>query len=364
MSEQAVSTDVRLPAPPPDSVRALLQTAEVQKRFEQVLADRAPQFIASLAQVVYHNPGLKKCDSMSVIGAALVAASLDLPIDPNLGYAAIVPYKDHAQFQMQWKGYVQLAHRTQQYAAIHVTEIYEGEVAAVNRFTGTISFGQRVGDKVTGYLAYFKLLNGFEKFLYMTTEEIDAHGKRYSKSFEHAASPWQTNREVMYRKTPIKLLLKTWGVLSVEMRTAMQAELPPDENGHGPQWAEETASAGEESPEERKARLRADQEALWGDGEESRPAAEPKKADNGQPTPRATLKGKKYLAAFAQFVKQYPYYAGKGGAPDVERMAQAAYRDGYKVVTDENLADVLASLEAREVARQQMEAEAAAGEAA
>jgi recombination protein RecT len=228
--------DVSRVTPPAGTLRDLLRVEEVKKRFEEVLGAHAGQFIASLASLVYRSPALQECEPFSVIGAALVAASLNLPIDPNLGYAAIVPYNDNktgkkiAQFQMQWKGYVQLAHRTRQYANIHITEVYEGEIKSINRFTGAVSFGERKGDSITGYLAYLKLTNGFEKYWYMTIEQLQTHGKRYSKTYNNPKGMWKTDPEVMYRKTPIKLLLKTYGVLSVEMQKAIQAEAPLDED--------------------------------------------------------------------------------------------------------------------------------------
>lgn len=233
----------RLPTPAPGSLRALLEQVDVQKRFEQVLGSRANQFIANLASVVHRSPALAECVPSTVIAAGLIAASLDLPLDPNLGYACMVPFnngrtgKKEAQFQMQWKGYIQLAHRTRQYTNIHLTEVYEGEVRSVNRLTGELAQGARTGDTIIGYLAYFKLTNGFEKFLYMTLEELEAHGKRYSKGFSDPKSMWKKDPEVMYRKTPIKLLLKTYGVLSVDMQRAIAAETPPDDepaaNGNG-----------------------------------------------------------------------------------------------------------------------------------
>lgn len=236
-------TPRRLPTPTPGSLRSLLEQVDVQKRFEQVLGSRANQFIANLASVVHRSPALAECVPSTVIAAGLIAASLDLPLDPNLGYACMVPFnnnrtgKKEAQFQMQWKGYIQLAHRTRQYKNIHLTEVYEGEVRSVNRLTGELVQGARTGDTIIGYLAYFRLTNGFEKFLYMTIEELEAHGKRYSKGFSDPKSMWKKDPEVMYRKTPIKLLLKTYGVLSVDMQRAIAAETPPDDepagNGNG-----------------------------------------------------------------------------------------------------------------------------------
>jgi len=229
----------RLPAPPAGTVRALLQTETVKARFHEVLADKAPLFIASLATLVYASRQLKDCEPYSVIASALKAAALALPIEPSLGFAAIVPYGKDAIFQMQWKGYVQLALRTNQYRNIHVTEVYEGMVHAVDPFTGEIKKGERTGDPVIGYYAFFELLNGFKKEMYMTVAEVQAHGLRYSKTYHKDTSAWKKDPDAMGRKTVIKRLLTRYGILSIEMRQAIQAEIPdepdapPAENGNG-----------------------------------------------------------------------------------------------------------------------------------
>jgi len=224
-----MSDQPRLPAPAAGTVRALLQSEAIKSRFQEVLKDRAPQFIASLASLVYSSTALKTCEPNSVIVSALKAAALDLPIEPALGFAAIVPYSNVAQFQIQWKGYVQLALRTNQYSTINVREIYEGMVRGVDPFTGEIKRGEKTGEKVIGYFAYFRLLNGFEKSEYMTVEEVHAHGVKYSKSYGKGGSKWQTDPDAMGRKTVVKKLLTRWGILSIQMQEAVKAESVPDE---------------------------------------------------------------------------------------------------------------------------------------
>ena len=241
-----------LPAPAAGTVRDLLRLESVKERFREVLADKAPQFIASLASLVYASRQLKACEPYTVIAAALKAAALDLPIEPSLGFAAIVPYGEMAQFQMQWKGYVQLALRTNQYANINVTETYTGMITGIDPFTGVVKKGKRTGDEVTGYYAYLKLINGFEKEVYMSVDEVLAHGKKYSKTFEKAGSTWKTNPNAMGRKTVIKQLLTRWGILSVEMQNAFQAEIPPQDtliasdNGGAPVEADEAEDSSDE----------------------------------------------------------------------------------------------------------------------
>ncbi|OPY83162.1 MAG: recombination and repair protein RecT [Smithella sp. PtaU1.Bin162] len=211
-----------------DAISALLSKEAIKKRFEQVLGKKAAGFMSSVISAVNSNGELKKANPMTVVAAAAVAASLDLPINPSLGFAHIVPYKKDgipiAQFQMGWRGFVQLGMRSGQYKTINTCAVYEGELIESNRFTGEMFFDEnkRTSDKIVGYVAYFKLINGFEKYLYMTVEQIHAHGKQYSKSYSNAKGKWQTDFESMALKTPLKLLLSRWGILSLEMQSAVQ----------------------------------------------------------------------------------------------------------------------------------------------
>lgn len=206
------------------SLEVLLNKDNVKKRFEEILGKKAAGFMSSIISATKANPRLRSANPNSVLSSAVVAATLDLPINQNLGFAHIVPYGGEAQFQMGWKGFVQLAIRTNQYRSMNAAAVYEGELKEYNRITGEIEFdlAGRKSNKVIGYVAFFRLINGFEKYFYMTLEEVTAHGKRYSKSF--STGNWQTNFEPMALKTVIKLLLSKWGILSIEMQTAMEAD--------------------------------------------------------------------------------------------------------------------------------------------
>jgi recombination protein RecT len=220
------------------TLTALMSQANVRGRFEQILGQKAAGFISSVINVVNNNKHLQEADPKSVLAAAVVAATLDLPINPNLGYAAIVPYREGggppvAQFQMQWKGFVQLGLRTSLYEAMNASEVYEDELEFWNPITGEIRFTpmdkwkfryEGRTDKIVGYVAYFKLLAGFEKYWYMTVAQIHAHGKRYSKSYSNPKGKWQTDFHSMALKTVIKQLLSKYGILSVDMQTAMRAD--------------------------------------------------------------------------------------------------------------------------------------------
>lgn len=210
----------------PQGLAALIKSPAVRARFMDVLREKGEGFIASVLAVVNNNALLAKATPMSVISAAMTAATLDLPLTTGLGYAAIVPFfnskegRTDAQFQIMTRGLVQLALRSGQYAAIEVNEVYEGEVSSYNRFTGAYSFGERTSDKIVGYMGYFRLVNGFEKFLFMSVGDIQSHAQRYSQTAKKGYGLWVDQFDAMARKTILKLLLARWGVLSVEMQRA------------------------------------------------------------------------------------------------------------------------------------------------
>lgn len=198
--------------------KALLNSENVQERFKQLLDKRAPDFLASLLSLVGADEKLMACSPQSIFTAAAKAAILRLPIAKELGFAYIVPFKGEATFIVGYKGLVQLAVRTGQYVAINAAEIYEGEELTVDRLTGTIKLnGRRTGDNVTAYVAYFKLRNGFEKFVSMDKPGVDRHARRYSKSYGNDRSAWTTNFDDMAKKTVLRQLLGKWGLLSIEM---------------------------------------------------------------------------------------------------------------------------------------------------
>ncbi|BBU40719.1 hypothetical protein APP_30110 [Aeribacillus pallidus] len=232
LKEQLVKRNVRKPAAngngEPITLKALLASPKVKKRFEEVLDKRAPQFMTSIINLYSNDSGLQKCDPMTVISSAMVAASLDLPIDKNLGYAWIVPYYDRktksyrAQFQLGYKGYIQLALRTSQYRAINVIEVYEGQLKRWNPLTEELEldFEAKESDNVVGYAGFFELINGFRKTVYWTREQIEAHRKKYSKS----DFGWKNDFDAMAKKTVLKSLLSKWGILSIEMQNAFNED--------------------------------------------------------------------------------------------------------------------------------------------
>lgn len=209
--------------PPISGIKALLNSYSVKKRFEEILEKRAPQYMSSIINLVNSDTNLQKCDPMSVISSAMVAATLDLPVDKNLGYAWIVPYGNRAQFQLGYKGYVQLALRTGKYRAINAIPIREGELIKWNPLTEelVVDFEQRKSDAIIGYAGYFELVNGFRKTVYWSKEEIEAHRKRFSKS----DFGWKNDYDAMALKTVIRNMLSKWGILSIEMQEAYSRDI-------------------------------------------------------------------------------------------------------------------------------------------
>lgn len=214
-----------------NQIETAVQLPEIQNKFRQLLGDRGNQFLGSLLSASVLNKDLAECPAESVINAALIAASINMPINQSLGFCYIIAYKDRngvkmAQFQMGWKGLVQLCIRSGQYESIWVTEVYEGE-GRWNRFTGKFEqTGEKVSNKIVGYLAHFQLLSGFKSSLYMSEDEIETHALAYSQSYKYqkSSSIWAKNRAAMGKKTVLKLLLSRFGIMSVEMEKAVIAD--------------------------------------------------------------------------------------------------------------------------------------------
>lgn len=206
------------------TVKGMLETPAFKKKFEEMLGKKAAGFISSIIAVTNSNNYLMQANPSTVIGAAAQAAMLDLPINQSLGFAYIVPYKGEAQFQLGYKGYIQLAQRSGQYVDIGAKTVYEGELEYENRLLDKFRFGERTSDKVIGYLAYFRLTNGFEKMLYMTLDEMQAHAKKYSKNYKGGTAKWGiADFDVMAEKTVLKRLLSKYGPLSIESVQMSQA---------------------------------------------------------------------------------------------------------------------------------------------
>lgn len=211
----------------PLSIKGFFDQQTVKTKFAELLGKRATSFITSVLQIIASNDLLKNAEPTTVYQAAAVAATLDLPLNNNLGFAYIVPFnnrkanKVEAQFQLGYKGYIQLAMRSGQFKTISATPVYDGQLISENPLTGfEFDFTQK-SDKVIGYAGYFKLVNGFEKTLYMSVEELQKHGLKFSQTFKKGFGLWKDDFDSMATKTVLKLLLSKYAPLSVDMQTAI-----------------------------------------------------------------------------------------------------------------------------------------------
>lgn len=228
-TQQGVSTLKRF--------NACIASEQTQNYLQQVLHERKSSFVNNLVALVSNQTNLQECAPMSLVYAALKATALNLPLDPNLGFAYIIPYKNNkkntteAQFQIGYRGLIQLAIRSGQYLLLNVTEVRHGEYRGENLLTGEVDIAMvpnRESQPVIGYVAFFKLVNGFTKVLYMTVEKVKEHALRYSQTYSskydyvRKSSKWTTDFDEMAKKTVLKLLLGKFGPLSVEMQNAIQ----------------------------------------------------------------------------------------------------------------------------------------------
>lgn len=184
---------------------------------------KVSQFVTSVISLVSSSEELKTVDKHTLLTACLSATSMNLPVNQNLGLAYIIPYKGKAQLQVGYKGFIQLAQRSGQFKTIDAKPIYEGQIEDDDSFGGfKFNWKGKTSEKIIGYASYFKLLNGFEKILFMTTEELKKHGKRYSQTYKkYGTGLWEDNFDAMATKTVIKLLLSRFAPLSIEMQKAV-----------------------------------------------------------------------------------------------------------------------------------------------
>ena len=208
--------------PAENNLAVVVKQDAVQKRFTDILGKNAPSFISSVISTVKNTPALQKCDPMSVLTAAINAATLRLAVNPNLGQAYLVPYNNQCQLQVGWKGLVQLAQRSKRYKSITAASVYEGEITSFNKFTEEVTYGERISDKLVGFFARFELIDGFTKSMFWSTADMEQHALKYSKSYRYdkqnnrSSSIWSSNFEAMGIKTLLRKLLSQYGPLSID----------------------------------------------------------------------------------------------------------------------------------------------------
>lgn len=239
--QQAAQTGAA-PAAPTDPAKTsimgimngILDSEGYRKRFDELLGTRTPQFVSSIVSMVNGTPALKEAflkAPATVVQAALKAATYDLPIDPGLGFAYIVPFwnskdrRKEAQFILGYKGMIQLALRTGAYKTINVVEVKEGELKRFNRLTEDIELefveDEEVRDKLAtiGYAGFYRLINGTEKTVYMTCAQVEAHERKHRKG-DFQSSTWRDNFDAMACKTVLRNLIGKWGLMSIQYQRA------------------------------------------------------------------------------------------------------------------------------------------------
>lgn len=224
-------------------LNSLLDREGFRKRFNDLLGKRAPQFVSSVVSLVNADVNLQKAfhqSPMSVIQAALKAATFDLPIDQNLGYAYIVPFNNtvktengeekrmEATFILGWKGMHQMALRSGVYKTISVVEVREGEFISYDRLTGDLELSFEEDDEardelpVIGYAGYYRLVNGAEKTIYMTRKQVEAHERKF-RNGQYMGKGWRKDFDAMALKTVYRQLIGKWGVMSIDYRSSQEA---------------------------------------------------------------------------------------------------------------------------------------------
>lgn len=229
-----------------------------QEYLKKVLSDKKDAFVSNLVSLVANDAKLQECEPATLMYGAIRATASDLPLDPAFGCAYLIPYKNNklgiteAQFQIGYRAYGQLALRSGLFKCINDTDVREGELVNRNRLTGQIDFNFEQDDKrrselpIIGYVSYFQLLNGFESTLYMSVEELKAHGLRYSQTYRSKyanvrdSSKWVTDFHEMCRKTVIKLHLSRKAPLSVEMQNAIRDDQAVFRSADTPEYVDTT----------------------------------------------------------------------------------------------------------------------------
>ena len=217
----------------PKTLRELFNNPIIKTKIEQLVGKNSATFATSVMQIANSNTMLKTADPTSIFNAACMAATLNLPLQNGLGFAYIVPFKNNkerkveAQFQIGYKGFIQLAQRSGQFKRLVALPVYKKQLIKkdfINGFEFDWEQEPEKDENPIGYYAYFKLVNDFSAELYMSHDDIVKHAQRYSQTFKKGFGVWHDNFEAMALKTVIKLLLSKQAPLSVEMQQAVLAD--------------------------------------------------------------------------------------------------------------------------------------------
>ena len=218
-------------APAKHAAKDFFAQPMVQEKLKELVGKNAPAFATSVLQIVNSNSMLINADPKTIFSAACMAATLNLPINNSLGFAYIVPFKNRkagtieAQFQLGYKGFIQLAQRSGQFERIAATPVYQGQLLNANPLLGyEWDWSVKPQGQPIGYVAFFKLINGFTAELYMSREEVSAHANKYSQTAKQGFGVWKDQFDAMALKTVLKLLLSKQAPLSIEMQQGQLAD--------------------------------------------------------------------------------------------------------------------------------------------
>lgn len=222
---------------------AYLTQDAVKNQINSVVGGKNGQrFISSVVSAVNSNPALQECTNQSILSAALLGEALNLSPSPQLGHYYMVPYDDRkkgkvAQFQLGYKGYIQLAIRSGQYKKLNVLSIKEGELIKFDPLNEEIEV-QLIEDEeareqaaTIGYYAMFEYTNGFRKAIYWSKAKMEAHALKYSKGYASdkrngtSWTFWSKDFDGMAYKTMLRQLISKWGIMSIDMITAMDSDM-------------------------------------------------------------------------------------------------------------------------------------------
>lgn len=213
-----------------NQLQIAMKQMNIKKTLEATLGKKSTQFMVSLNNAF--EDYLKDCKPETVLKSAMTAAALDLPIEKNLGFAYLIPYKNECTFQLGYKGLIQLAQRTGKYKTINAIAIYQEQFKGYNPLSEELDLDFNCdvdySKEPIGYVAHFKLLNGFEKTLYWTKERCVQHAIQFSQSFKYKdkyGNIWNGNTDAMFLKTVLKQVLSKYGVLSIEMQNALNEDV-------------------------------------------------------------------------------------------------------------------------------------------
>lgn len=334
------------------SLKDVLATDQVKGRLKEILGQRAPQFAAALIQIANANWALRKCSPQSIIGSAVTAAALDLSVDPQLGEAHLVPYKETCTFQLGYIGLGQLAQRSGQYKRLGWTIVREGQLLEYDELSGDLKIDSTINPmgEVIGYACKFSLLNGFERAEYWPKERVMAHAERYSQSYraglrddKKRESPWWTDPDRMGLKTVFKSLIRVWGPKSIQMKQAITTdEAAVDIEGQVMGYPDNEPTSEPVKPDF------SDKPAVEVQAkvEEVKPAA-PAPAPAPTPAPAAKAKPEKAKSEAYNYAKVIRALAKTKGVDEPELLAELAglnVTDGHEKSLEELKPEVISML--------------------